>query len=81
MPAALLHLEQEGASASAPGEEPVGGRQGRIDLIGTLSLEGEDEERLQYRLLEGACRTAEVVVGYLDALAPRRPGSVEAGGR
>ena len=45
------------------------GRQGRINLIGTLSyFEGEDDEQLEYRLLEGACRTAEVV-GYLDALA------------
>ena len=46
------------------------GRQGRINLIGTLSFEGEDEERLEYRLLEGACRTAEVV-GYLEALAEK----------
>lgn len=44
------------------------GRQGRINLIGTLSFGGEDEGRLEYRLLEGACRTKEVV-GYLDALA------------
>lgn len=44
------------------------GRQGRINLIGTLSFEGEDEERLEYQLLEGACRTAEVL-GYLGALA------------
>ena len=44
------------------------GRQGRINLIGTLSFEGEEEERLEYPLLEGACRTAEVL-GYLDALA------------
>ncbi len=51
------------------------GRQGRINLIGTpSSFEGEEEERLEYRLLEGACRTAEVL-GYLGALAQ------EAGGR
>ena len=42
------------------------GRQGRANLLGTLRLEGE--ERLEYRLSEGPCRTKEVV-GYLDALA------------
>jgi hypothetical protein len=35
--------------------------------VGTLSLEGEGE-RLEYSLLEGSCRSAEVI-GYLDALA------------
>ena len=43
------------------------GKQGRINLIGTLCLEGESE-RLQYRMLEGSCRSAEVV-GYLTLLA------------
>lgn len=33
-----------------------------------LRFGGEDEGRLEYRLLEGACRTKEGV-GYLDALA------------
>ena len=44
------------------------GRQGRINLIGALSSGGEEEGRLEFRLLEGACRTGEVV-GFLDALA------------
>ena len=43
------------------------GRQGRINLIGTLCLEGEIEQ-LEYRLVEGACRSGDVV-GYLDFLA------------
>lgn len=43
------------------------GSQGRINLIGTLALAGEDE-RLEYHLVEGSCR-ATVVVAYLDALA------------
>ncbi len=43
------------------------GKQGRINLIGTLSL-GYGAERLEYRMLEGSCRTQEVI-GYLDALA------------
>ncbi|MDP9478761.1 MAG: IS630 family transposase [Actinomycetota bacterium] len=43
------------------------GRQGRLNLIGTLSLE-EGAERLEYRMVEGPCHTKEVV-GYLDALA------------
>lgn len=44
------------------------GKQGRINLIGTLCFEGEGEERLEYRLLEGSCRSGEVVA-YLDLLA------------
>lgn len=43
------------------------GKEGRINLIGTLSLEGRFES-LEYRMLEGPCRTAEVM-DYLDALA------------
>ena len=43
------------------------GKQGRVNLMGTLCFEGEDE-RLEYRLLEGSCRSGEVV-GYLDLLA------------
>lgn len=47
------------------------GKQGRINLIGTLRLEGEGEERLlEYRLLEGSCRSGEVVA-YLDLLAEK----------
>lgn len=46
------------------------GKQGRVNLLGTLCL-GEGEERLlEYRLLEGSCRTGEVV-GYLDLLAEK----------
>jgi putative transposase len=43
------------------------GKQGRVNLIGTLSSEG-GEERLEYRMLEGPCRTGEVM-GYLDTLS------------
>lgn len=43
------------------------GKQGRINLIGTLSLD-EEREKLTYRMLEGSCRTGEVL-GYLDSLA------------
>ena len=43
------------------------GSEGRINLIGTLSLEGE-VERLEYSLVEGSRRGGEVK-GYLDALA------------
>ena len=43
------------------------GKQGRINLIGTLSLD-EEVESLQYRMMEGPCRTAEVF-GYLNSLA------------
>ncbi len=45
------------------------GKQGRINLLGTLCLEGE-AERLEYRLLEGSCRSGEVV-GYLELLAEK----------
>ncbi len=43
------------------------GKEGRVNLIGTLSSEGRFES-LEYRMLEGSCRTAEVT-GYLDLLA------------
>ena len=45
------------------------GSEGRINLIGTLCLEG-GVERLEYRVLEGSCDSEEVL-GYLDALAER----------
>jgi len=43
------------------------GSAGRINLIGTLCLEGE-AERPEYSVIEGSWRSAEVE-GYLDALA------------
>ncbi len=43
------------------------GKQGRINLIGTLSLD-EEVESLEYRMLEGPCRTGEVL-SYLNSLA------------
>lgn len=43
------------------------GSQGRINLIGTLCVEGDDE-RLEYAVFDGSCR-GDVVMGYLDALA------------
>lgn len=48
------------------------GKQGRVNLMGTLCFEGESEEELlEYRLLEGAsCRSGEVVA-YLDLLAEK----------
>ena len=45
------------------------GSRGRVNLIGTLCLEGgEADGRLEYSMLDGPCRTGEVVA-YLDALA------------
>ena len=43
------------------------GKQGRINLIGTLRS-GEGVESLEYGMLEGPCRTGEVL-GYLGSLA------------
>ena len=43
------------------------GKQGRVNLVGTLCFEGKGEH-LEFRLLEGSCRSGEVVV-YLDLLA------------
>ena len=43
------------------------GSEGRINIIGTLCLEGQSEW-LQYSVIEGACRSEEVL-GYLEALA------------
>jgi putative transposase len=49
------------------------GKQGRINLMGTLCfLEGESEQYLEYRLLEDStsCRSGEVVA-YLNLLAKK----------
>ena len=43
------------------------GSKGRLNLIGTWSLHGEGTH-LEYRFLEGSCRTHDVIA-YLDALA------------
>jgi putative transposase len=75
MPAAYSYLDSCRAEAPTPGAYPVGlpggptrwGKQGRINLVGTLCFEGEDE-CLEFRLLEGSCRSREVVA-YLDLLA------------
>jgi putative transposase len=44
------------------------GKQGRINLIGTLCLDAGEARLLEYRMVEGSCRTGEVL-GYLDSLA------------
>jgi len=46
------------------------GSEGRINLIGTLRLEGGAHERSEYRVLEGWC-DGEEVLDYPDALAER----------
>ena len=38
--------------------------------MGTLRVEGEGEEQLEYRMLEGSCDSREVM-GYLDTLAEK----------
>ncbi|HEX5914141.1 MAG TPA: IS630 family transposase [Rubrobacter sp.] len=43
------------------------GSEGRLNLMGTLRVEGEGHERLEYRMLEGSCDSGEVLL-YLDAL-------------
>lgn len=43
------------------------GSQGRLNLLGSLSLHGE-QQQLEYRLLDGKCTRAEVVA-YLETLA------------
>ena len=46
-------------------------KEGRVNLIGTLSFgDGEEVGSLEYRLLEGSCRSGEVIA-YLGALAER----------
>lgn len=44
------------------------GSRGRVNLIGTLCAGAEGGERLEYAMIEGSCRSAQVM-GYLDALA------------
>lgn len=41
--------------------------QGRINLIGTLRVD-DGGEHMEYAMIDGSCR-ADVVIGYLDALA------------
>lgn len=67
MPAAYSYLDSCRAEAPTPRVPTRWGKQGRINLVGTLCFEGEDE-CLEFRLLEGSCRSREVV-GYLDLLA------------
>jgi putative transposase len=43
------------------------GSKGRINLIGTLAIEG-CAKQLEYRMMEGSCRSVEVA-SYLNALA------------
>jgi hypothetical protein len=63
-------VDDEGEVQPTPGEDAMG-KQGRINLIGTLCVEETvEQQRLEYRMLEGPCRTGEVI-GYLDALAER----------
>lgn len=69
MPAARLHLDFEGARLPTPPVKTRWGSKGRINLIGTLRVEGGGE-LLEYEMLEGGCRTREVL-GYLDALAEK----------
>jgi putative transposase len=45
------------------------GSKGRINLIGTLRVGGEGE-LLEYEMLEGGCRSGEVI-GYLEVLAEK----------
>jgi hypothetical protein len=46
------------------------GSEGRINLRGTLRVEGEGHEQLEYRMLKGSCDSGEVM-SYLDALAEK----------
>lgn len=41
-----------------------------MNILGTLCFEEDGGRLLEYRLLEGSCRTGEVV-GYLDLLAEK----------
>ena len=45
------------------------GSAGRIDLIGTLCLVEGEAQRLEYSLIEGSCRSAEVKHYLVEALA------------
>ena len=47
------------------------GKQGRANLIGTLDLAPRGNERLEYQMLEGSCRTGEML-SYLNDLAYAR---------
>jgi putative transposase len=66
VPAPELHLDAKGQ----PDHHRVRSRwgsKGRINLIGTLAIEG-CAKQLEYRMMEGSCRSVEVA-SYLNALA------------
>ena len=70
MPAPRLYVDPQRTSQPQHRVRTRWGKQGRINLVGTLSLEGEGEQLLEYQMLEGSCRSGEVV-GYLNLLASR----------
>ena len=45
------------------------GSEGRLNLMGTLRVQGEGHEQLEYQVLEGSCDSREVM-GYLDIARP-----------
>jgi putative transposase len=53
------------------------GSEGRVNLIGTLCLEGRSQW-LQYSVIEGGSCRSEEVLGYLDALAEQAEGEGKA---
>jgi hypothetical protein len=67
VPASHVHVDEEGPVPPAPGEDALGVERKDKPRGGTLSLEGEGE-LLEYSLLEGSCRSAQVI-SYLDAQA------------
>jgi hypothetical protein len=78
VPAARPHLDSKRAKTPPPSAYPMEGKQGRINLIGALCFEGESKERLEFQLLEGTCRSEEVLA-YLDLLAEKPTAEGEAG--
>ena len=68
MPAPELHLDALKGTAHQHRVRSRWGSAGRINLIGTLCLMEGEGERIEYSLIEGSCRSAEVK-HYLDALA------------
>jgi hypothetical protein len=55
------HLDKERTGSSEHGVRSRWGSEGRVNLMGTLGVEGEGHEQLEYRMLKGSCESGELM--------------------
>jgi putative transposase len=69
-------LDEERPGKPTPGADSLGVERTHQPHRHAVPQEGEAGERLEYSLIEGACRSGEVM-GYLDALAEEAENAAE----